>query len=560
MFGRLSITRLEGEGRGLTRFRPRPIYRAALSIAFLMAATGARGQSDLLSPPSIRNIFSAGRGVSALALSPDGRWGAVGATNGEIGIFGVTPQSGLRWIARQKKRIEALAFNRDGSILASAGDAGSITLIRLPDGAQSEIQGSKRKIFALAFSPRGRLLASGGEGQNVIMWDPGLGVELYQIASDRRKPVEFLSFNPTGTTLLAVDSAGLVSEWDVKNRSLVRQYQSAGRTVYCAATSPSGEYLALGTESAALQKGAFGAPEANSSTASAGAARPGTPRVFNNRSVLAPDSEINPGELVRRDGIQVYDLNTGSVGKAIDVESGEVSSISVSADNRYVAVTRRRQTDGLLSIYDIQHGTDVLSLPTPRDTFAVSFSADGQWLASATDDGTVTLYAFNGIRPGGEVGDIIGMKFVVTSSKGGSIIPANANLTIGVLDFEARGVDEATTQAIADMLRTQIGQNSSVQLVERSRLDQVIREQNFQASYRVDPSTAVKLGRVVGAQKIIRGSVSRVGTSLTIHAEMVDVQTGRIDGSCDVLCQRCAAQDLPEAVARLKPALVADSR
>lgn len=46
-------------------------------------------------------------------------------------------------------------------------------------------------------------------------------------------------------------------------------------------------------------------------------------------------------------------------------------------------------------------------------------------------------------------------------------------------------------------------------LVERERLDLLVREQRFQSSPLVDPRTAVRLGRLVGADTVVHGRVRR---------------------------------------------------
>jgi hypothetical protein len=66
----------------------------------------------------------------------------------------------------------------------------------------------------------------------------------------------------------------------------------------------------------------------------------------------------------------------------------------------------------------------------------------------------------------------------------------------------------------------------------------------------------VRLGRILNAAKMVFGAVSRLGTTFTITAQVVDVETAGIDGIRQVLCERCTVEDLPAATAELAAALV----
>ena len=52
---------------------------------------------------------------------------------------------------------------------------------------------------------------------------------------------------------------------------------------------------------------------------------------------------------------------------------------------------------------------------------------------------------------------------------------------------------------------------STYTIVERRAIDQVLKEQNFSNSNRVDPKTAVAIGRLLGVDAIIIGSVTQFG-------------------------------------------------
>ncbi len=96
-----------------------------------------------------------------------------------------------------------------------------------------------------------------------------------------------------------------------------------------------------------------------------------------------------------------------------------------------------------------------------------------------------------------------------------------AKRRIAVLDFDYAtvhqyvldlfGTDQDIGKGIADMLVTNLVRNGTYSLIERKKLDQILQEQNFQQSGRADPSSAVKLARLLGVDAIVIGSITQFG-------------------------------------------------
>jgi curli biogenesis system outer membrane secretion channel CsgG len=92
---------------------------------------------------------------------------------------------------------------------------------------------------------------------------------------------------------------------------------------------------------------------------------------------------------------------------------------------------------------------------------------------------------------------------------------------VAIFDFDNAAVQggvklpfaEANTpnlgKAAADLLITKLVQDGSVSVIERSAIDKLLAEQNFTNSDRTDPVTAAKLGRVLGVDAIILGTITR---------------------------------------------------
>ena len=61
---------------------------------------------------------------------------------------------------------------------------------------------------------------------------------------------------------------------------------------------------------------------------------------------------------------------------------------------------------------------------------------------------------------------------------------------------------------LSGMLTNELAATGGFSMVERSKLEHVLSEQNLAASGRVDPSTGAKMGELVGAQYLVMGTVT----------------------------------------------------
>ena len=102
--------------------------------------------------------------------------------------------------------------------------------------------------------------------------------------------------------------------------------------------------------------------------------------------------------------------------------------------------------------------------------------------------------------------------------------------TIAVLDFEGIGVSQEEARALSNRFGSEFLELAEYKftLVERQAMGEVLSEQGFQQSGCVSSECAVEVGAALGAQLIIIGSISKVGTIFSVNARMLDVETSRI--------------------------------
>jgi len=73
------------------------------------------------------------------------------------------------------------------------------------------------------------------------------------------------------------------------------------------------------------------------------------------------------------------------------------------------------------------------------------------------------------------------------------------------------GSDQDVGKGIADMMVDRLVADGGYSVIERKELDKVLGEQNFANSDRADASSAAKIGRVLGVDAIIIGSITQFG-------------------------------------------------
>jgi curli biogenesis system outer membrane secretion channel CsgG len=73
------------------------------------------------------------------------------------------------------------------------------------------------------------------------------------------------------------------------------------------------------------------------------------------------------------------------------------------------------------------------------------------------------------------------------------------------------GSDQDIGKGISDLLVTKLVQDGKYSVIERNALDKILAEQNFANSDRADANTAAKIGKVLGVDAIIIGSITQFG-------------------------------------------------
>ena len=102
------------------------------------------------------------------------------------------------------------------------------------------------------------------------------------------------------------------------------------------------------------------------------------------------------------------------------------------------------------------------------------------------------------------------------------------NTTIAVLEFEGKGVSQSEASILTDRFRDELFNTGIYIVLERGKMDEVLKEQGFQQTGCVTSECAVEVGNMLGVQQMIGGSIGKVGNIYTVSARVIDVQTGEV--------------------------------
>jgi TolB-like protein len=104
--------------------------------------------------------------------------------------------------------------------------------------------------------------------------------------------------------------------------------------------------------------------------------------------------------------------------------------------------------------------------------------------------------------------------------------------TVAIMDLEPKGVPETEVSALSDRLRTELFRTGVFDAMERGKMQDILKEQGFQQSGACNTDAcAMEVGQLIGVEKMVSGSLGKVGKTYTVNIRMIDVRTGRIERS-----------------------------
>jgi TolB-like protein len=99
---------------------------------------------------------------------------------------------------------------------------------------------------------------------------------------------------------------------------------------------------------------------------------------------------------------------------------------------------------------------------------------------------------------------------------------------IAVLDLDADGVTASEARTLTNKLRGELINTGKFTVIERSEMDDVLKEQGFQSTGCTSQECAVEMGQLLGVERMVAGSIGKVGNIYLISLRLIDVGKGNI--------------------------------
>jgi TolB-like protein len=131
--------------------------------------------------------------------------------------------------------------------------------------------------------------------------------------------------------------------------------------------------------------------------------------------------------------------------------------------------------------------------------------------------------------------------------------PVAPKKTVAVLYFDnytGKSDYDALGKGIASMMISDLSAVPEIQLVERDRMQDVVKEMDVQRTRYFDSTTAVRAGRMLGSQYIIVGSFAALQPKMKIETRVVSVETGAIVKTAQVTGDEDKFFELQQRLAR----------
>lgn len=366
--------------------------------------TLSQGKVFLLGSP-----ISAGEAIT-IAMDPGGTLLGIGQAGGNIDLFDI--QNRRRWprsLTGHKGGVRALEFDDSGHQLVSAGADATIRLWPVLDAkvAQSRLLGEAGDIIPdPCFHPNGSIVATASADGTVRLWDTaGLGA-IREPVSQLSLEFNSVEFSPDGSALLAASNDAHIHAWSLPSRQLVFPAIDSADTSHLLRLhfNPTGDRVATVSTSGRSTLIRYPQGDVLGHPFTAGTKVGAVASSADGKLLIGGDDQ---GRL------RMWDMDKQrEVGVTPSGHSQPIMDASMSHDGRLLAtlgrdrsirlwtlgteypLARSYETGGHVRTYDLTDGALIRTIAADDDiVWSLAFSRDGDYLASASGDEVVALWA-----------------------------------------------------------------------------------------------------------------------------------------------------------------------
>ncbi|MBZ0135324.1 MAG: protein kinase [Planctomycetes bacterium] len=175
-------------------------------------------------------LFNVGEEISSVAVTPDGKYAAVGGSSGRVFFFNLKRGTQLGSSKGGTRRITAMAVSDDGKYAASGNDDGNLVVFELSGNSvqASDLGSAGDDVYGLAFSGNNNVLFAATRDGSVSRYNPVTKTRIGGATPTGLDRAQCMALSPDGSLLAIGGEDAYVAVFDASRMVIKQKLQGPG--------------------------------------------------------------------------------------------------------------------------------------------------------------------------------------------------------------------------------------------------------------------------------------------------------------------------------------------